>query len=100
MSPSTLALYRQLSDGLSDAIEDERLTENDIPEDYEWLVVLLTKIAAADPAKPGSPTTSIDAIRSEHRRCKTPGCDGDPNDGEGWEGYCGNCADRRSRRGL
>ena len=27
-------------------------------------------------------------------KCRTPKCDGDPNDGEGWDGFCGNCADR------
>ncbi|WNV90287.1 hypothetical protein [Umezawaea sp. Da 62-37] len=26
--------------------------------------------------------------------CRTEDCDGDPDDGEGWDGYCGNCADR------
>jgi hypothetical protein len=25
--------------------------------------------------------------------CLTDGCDGDPNDGEGFDGLCGNCAD-------
>lgn len=29
--------------------------------------------------------------------CKTPGCDGRMDDGEGQDGYCGNCADRRAR---
>lgn len=27
-------------------------------------------------------------------QCRTEDCDGDPNDGEGWDGFCGNCADR------
>lgn len=26
-------------------------------------------------------------------KCRTEGCDGDPDDGEGEDGYCGNCAD-------
>lgn len=26
--------------------------------------------------------------------CRTIGCDGDPDDGEGYNGFCGNCADR------
>jgi len=29
-------------------------------------------------------------------QCRTAGCAADPNDGEGWDGYCGNCADRRA----
>lgn len=32
---------------------------------------------------------------AEQARCRTPGCDGDPNDGEGWDGFCGNCADKQ-----
>lgn len=96
-----LSLYRQLSDGLSDMIESGRLTEEEIPEDYEWLVVLLTKIVAVDPTQADEPTTTIEALRREHRAsCKTLGCDGDPSDGEGWDGYCGICADRRSKKGL
>lgn len=31
----------------------------------------------------------------EPATCPTEGCEEDPNDGEGWDGYCGNCADRR-----
>ncbi|HIV77298.1 MAG TPA: hypothetical protein H9899_07220 [Candidatus Sphingomonas excrementigallinarum] len=27
--------------------------------------------------------------------CRTEGCDGDPDDGEGFDGFCGNCADRQ-----
>src|SRR5262245_57027269 len=29
----------------------------------------------------------------ETATCRTEGCDGDPDDGEGWDGYCGDCAD-------
>lgn len=29
--------------------------------------------------------------------CATEGCDGAIDDGEGYDGYCGNCADRRER---
>jgi hypothetical protein len=28
-------------------------------------------------------------------RCGTDGCMGDISDGEGWDGFCGNCADQR-----
>lgn len=28
-------------------------------------------------------------------KCATPDCDGAMDDGEGFDGYCGNCADRR-----
>jgi len=30
--------------------------------------------------------------------CRTDGCDGDPDDGEGWDGFCGNCADAIQER--
>lgn len=26
--------------------------------------------------------------------CRTPGCDGDPDARDGWDGFCGTCADR------
>lgn len=28
--------------------------------------------------------------------CRTETCFGEPEDGEGWDGYCGNCADRKA----
>jgi hypothetical protein len=28
-------------------------------------------------------------------RCRTPECTADPDDGDGWDGFCGDCADRR-----
>lgn len=27
-------------------------------------------------------------------RCRSGGCDGDPDTGDGWDGYCPTCADR------
>lgn len=27
-------------------------------------------------------------------KCRTEGCREDPDNGEGYDGYCGNCADR------
>ena len=36
-----------------------------------------------------------EAEEEDEDKCRTLGCDGDPNSGEGWDGYCGNCADRR-----
>ena len=30
-----------------------------------------------------------------HAACRTEGCTEDPDDGEGWDGYCGGCADRQ-----
>jgi hypothetical protein len=38
-----LRLYARLHDGLSDMIEVGRLQENDIPDDYEWLVKSLAE---------------------------------------------------------
>ena len=33
-------------------------------------------------------------------RCRTPGCSGDPDDGDGWDGFCGDYADRRDTAEL
>lgn len=38
--------YTDLHDGLSDMIEDGRLRESDIPDDYRWLVDKLVKLSA------------------------------------------------------
>jgi hypothetical protein len=40
-----LAAYGKLHDGLSEMIEEGRLREADIPDDYQWLVKQLTHIA-------------------------------------------------------
>lgn len=37
--------YYKLHDGLSDMIEGGRLTEEDIPDDYQWLVETLAALA-------------------------------------------------------
>ena len=42
--------YRALHDGLSDMIEDGRLTESDVPDDYHWLVEKMTALAGMDPS--------------------------------------------------
>jgi len=41
-----LALYRELHDGLSNMVEEGRLTEADIPDDYQWLVEKLVDAVA------------------------------------------------------
>jgi hypothetical protein len=53
-----LELYRKLADGLSDMVESSRLDTDKIPDDYDWLVNLLAKIAGADPG----PVTDYHAI--------------------------------------
>ncbi len=50
--PEAAETYRALADGLSDMVEAGRLNEVDIPDDYEWLVAMLAKIAELDPADP------------------------------------------------
>lgn len=40
-----LEAYKRLHDGLSDMIESGRLTEADIPDDYQWLVSSLVELA-------------------------------------------------------
>ena len=44
-----LVVYRRLADGLSDMVEDGRLDEAAIPDDYEWIVDTLAQIAKVDP---------------------------------------------------
>ncbi len=39
-----LAEYQRLHDGLSDMIEGGRLSEADIPDDYQWLVEILGRL--------------------------------------------------------
>ena len=41
-----LRAYQRLHDGLSDMIEGGRLTVDDIPDDYHWLVEALAEIGA------------------------------------------------------
>jgi hypothetical protein len=41
--------YRELADGLSDMVESGRLSESDIPHDYQWLVKQLVEIVGLDP---------------------------------------------------
>lgn len=60
-----------------------------------------------DPANSATVFDVVEACGHSHRidlhpdaddepeTCRTDGCDGDPSDGEGWDGYCGNCADVR-----
>jgi hypothetical protein len=45
-----LVLYAKLHDGLSDMVESGRLTEADIPDDYQWLVEALAEGVVADQA--------------------------------------------------
>lgn len=63
---ATMQLYRRLADGLSDMVEEGRLCEGDIPDDYRWLVELLGEIAAADPGD----QTPIVAIKAMHGGAK------------------------------
>lgn len=48
---STVEAYRRLADGLSDMVEEGRLNEGDIPDDYQWLVEQLAMIAGLDPTR-------------------------------------------------
>jgi hypothetical protein len=43
-----LAHYRALHDGLSDMIESGRLSESNIPDDYQWLVDMLVEAVSLD----------------------------------------------------
>ena len=41
----------------------------------------------------GTDACQCGACEACDSRCRTPGCTEDANDGEGQDGYCGNCAD-------
>lgn len=43
-----LAKYRTLFDGISDMIEEGRLSEKDIPDDYHWLTTRMAELAGLD----------------------------------------------------
>lgn len=47
----TVKQYERLHDGLSDMIEGGRLTEADIPDDYQWLVETLVQCNARGTGK-------------------------------------------------
>jgi hypothetical protein len=43
----------------------------------------------------------LEAIEEDDEsRCATAGCTDDASNGEGFDGYCGNCADQRERDGV
>ena len=42
---SLTQLYHMLRNGLNDMIEGDRLTEADVPDDFEWLTTRLNQIA-------------------------------------------------------
>ncbi len=44
-----LPRYRALHDGLSNMVEEGRLKQRDIPDDYHWLVESLAELAGMDP---------------------------------------------------
>ena len=47
----TVKQYERLHDGLSDMIEGGRLIEDDIPDDYQWLVETLVQCNARGTGK-------------------------------------------------
>lgn len=47
---AALDIYSRLHDGLSNMIENGRLKESDIPDDYEWLVETLVEACGANPS--------------------------------------------------
>jgi len=66
------------------------------PTLYLALTAILARHRA--PLAVGDESTD-DAELYGESRCRTEGCEEDPNDGEGWVGWCGNCADRRHGAG-
>lgn len=87
--------YQRLHDGLSDMIEEGRLVNSDIPDDFKWLADSLEKIGNMD----GNAPTKIDAtIRKDTRgddgdTCRTCGAKY-AQGGDGYDGQCPDCADK------
>ncbi|GAB3162157.1 hypothetical protein GCM10027258_80620 [Amycolatopsis stemonae] len=57
------------------------------------------RVRLADTAVPAPAAATVgpdaeDGDEGEDEVCATEGCDGRLDDGEGWDGRCGNCADR------
>ena len=65
-----LSLYQRLHDRLSDMVESGRLTQADIPDDYEWLVnemlVPLANHPCHDRSEPNEarPSIAVEAVDS------------------------------------
>ena len=63
---------------------------------YQWVPLGLAPEAAVGMSH--DLKAELDAFERENmskESCRTEGCDEDPDDGDGWDGFCGNCADRR-----
>ncbi|BBX87983.1 hypothetical protein MAUB_58560 [Mycolicibacterium aubagnense] len=50
-------------------------------------------------AEPGDDHYNGRCEDHENSQCRTEGCAEDADDGEGYDGFCGNCADREDARG-
>jgi hypothetical protein len=60
-----LAEYRALHDGLSEMVEAGRLNVAEIPDDYDWLINQLVKLAVMDPGRPSPPKHMLDTPQPE-----------------------------------
>ncbi|MUL61058.1 hypothetical protein B5P44_00470 [Mycobacterium sp. CBMA 213] len=49
--------------------------------------------------KPGQPEYDDRCGDHEYSQCRTEGCTENADDGEGFDGFCGNCADREEAAG-
>lgn len=81
-----LQLYQRLADGLSEMVEGGRLKQADIPDDYQWLVEALAKIAGADPGPLRPVTITIEPDEDAENPC----------DWDGWKVFSFNSRHRRS----
>ena len=64
----------------------------DLVEDYPTRAAAEAAIAALEAGRP-LPTPEWPEA-GDADACRTDGCDGDSDNGEGFDGYCGACADR------
>ena len=89
-SHEAIRLYRNLADFMSFLIEEGALDESDLGDNFTVVRNITMRIAGADPGNERLPGHIIGEFGYEP-------CDecGEPaDDGEGWNGLCGNCADK------
>ena len=71
--------------------------EVDLQDDITDLITNLLHLAHQEQLDPqGRIDCALTNFDDEH--CAAPGCAEDNDDGEGFDGYCGNCADKREAR--
>jgi hypothetical protein len=82
MQETALEAYRKLYDGISDMVEDGRLRDYDIPEDWQWLMKAMEATQAAEyrdsKDRPPCPQWVITALNQFKQELDRPTSYSDP----------------------